>query len=237
MMKSLALIGLTKLLFENPKVFVTVMRVWKDRLSMLGPTVLAELYESVAAVQRNAVPGIFIEAGCALGGSALVIAASRWQPRPFLVYDTFAGMPAPGERDAADVWAKYRQITTMQAAGIHGNPYYGYRTDLLQRVERAFTDYHMPIAGSRIQLVKGLFEDTLQVNEPVAFAHIDSDWHDSVMICLQRIEPQLAVGGRMVIDDYFYWSGCKRAVDDYFADKRDRFTFTACQRLHIIRDH
>jgi asparagine synthase (glutamine-hydrolysing) len=94
----------------------------------------------------------------------------------------------------------------------------------------------MPVEESQIMLVKGLFEDTLQVNEPVAFAHIDSDWHDSVMICLQRIVPHLTVGGRLVIDDYFYWSGCRRAVDGYFADKRNSFTFTARQRLHIVRD-
>ena len=30
-------------------------------------------------------------------------------------------------------------------------------------------------------------------------------------------------GGVLVIDDYDSWSGCRRAVDEYFADKKDRF--------------
>ncbi len=84
-------------------------------------------------------------------------------------------------------------------------------------------------------LVKGQYQDTLVVDETVAFAHIDCDWYESVMISLQRIEPHLAKGGVLVIDDYKTWSGCRRAVDEYFADKRERYEFIMKARLHISR--
>jgi asparagine synthase (glutamine-hydrolysing) len=81
----------------------------------------------------------------------------------------------------------------------------------------------------------GLFEDTLYIAEPVALAHIDCDWYQSVMLCLERITPHLIPGGVLVIDDYRDWAGCKRAVDEYFTGRGDEFRFVMRARLHIER--
>lgn len=93
----------------------------------------------------------------------------------------------------------------------------------------------MPVDANNTYLVKGLFQDTLHINEPVAFAHIDGDWYESVMVCLQRIAPHLVRGGVLVIDDYDDWSGCRKAVDEYFSDKQHLYTFIRKSRLHIVR--
>jgi O-methyltransferase len=37
-----------------------------------------------------------------------------------------------------------------------------------------------------------------------------------------------------VIDDYDAWSGCRAAVDEYFADSRG-FRFERRGKLHIVR--
>jgi asparagine synthase (glutamine-hydrolysing) len=54
------------------------------------------------------------------------------------------------------------------------------------------------------------------------------------MTCLTRIAPLLSVGGRLIIDDYDTWSGCRAAVDEYFAG-RTGFRFERRGRLHIVR--
>jgi len=82
---------------------------------------------------------------------------------------------------------------------------------------------------------QGLFQDKMQIDEPVAFAHLDCDWYDSVWTCLQRIEPNLIPGGQLVIDDYEHWSGCRRAVDDYFNNRHEGYLFKQLSRLHIIK--
>ena len=73
-------------------------------------------------------------------------------------------------------------------------------------------------------------------DEPLALAHVDCDWYDSVRTCLERIVPRLVPGGVLVIDDYYRWSGCRSAVDDYFATQpRKAFRFRRRARLQIVR--
>ena len=72
--------------------------------------------------------------------------------------------------------------------------------------------------------MKGLVQDTLQVETLVCLAHIDVDWYDPVMTCLTRIEPKLSIGGSIVLVDYYDWSFCYQATDD-FSDKKERFYF------------
>jgi hypothetical protein len=55
------------------------------------------------------------------------------------------------------------------------------------------------------------------------------------MTCLTRIVPRLVAGGRIVLDDYYAWSGCQRAVDEYFAG-RQGFRFEHAARLHIVKE-
>ena len=75
----------------------------------------------------------------------------------------------------------------------------------------------------------------MKVEESVSFAHIDVDWYESVFASLKRIEPWLSNGGVIVIDDYFDWAGCKKAVDDYFLDKSSCYKFDFSSGVMIIR--
>ena len=81
---------------------------------------------------------------------------------------------------------------------------------------------------------KGLYEETLKINSDIAFAHIDCDWYESVMICLQNLVPNLVKGAVLVIDDYFHYQGCKDAVDEYFKGKSG-YVFKEYARLHITK--
>ena len=77
------------------------------------------------------------------------------------------------------------------------------------------------ISQDRVILIKGLLQDTFNVNESIAFAHIDVDWYESVKYVTQCIWPLLSKDGVIIFDDYFDWGGCKKAVDEFFSDKND----------------
>jgi asparagine synthase (glutamine-hydrolysing) len=212
-----------------------VRSVRAESLSYLDEIALNDLFEGVQAVEQSGLSGILIEAGCALGGSAIVIAAAKSEARPFLVFDVFGMIPPPSEQDGIDVHRRYREIKNGQSLGMGGEKYYGYEENLFDKVTENFRRHGVPVETKNIHLVRGLFQDTLRIDETVAFAHIDGDWYESVRTCLERIEPRLVPGGALVIDDYDAWSGCRKAVDEYFADKKDRYEFVRKARLHVVR--
>jgi multidrug efflux pump subunit AcrA (membrane-fusion protein) len=206
-----------------------------EHLTYLKPDNLRELALVVTEIEHAGLPGLIVEAGTARGGSAIVLAAAKAAERPMKVYDVFGMIPPPGEQDGEDVHARYEKIAAGGARGVGGETYYGYRDDLYNEVTESFSRLGVPVAENNVELIRGLFEDTIVLDEPVAFAHLDGDWYESTMTCLTRIAPLLVPGGRIVLDDYNKWSGCRTAVDEYFAD-RDGFRFEQRAKLHVIRD-
>lgn len=212
-----------------------INQIRQKHLTYLEGNALKDLMESVSAA--NELDGCMIETGCALGGSGICIAHEKNDDKPLFIYDVFGMIPAPGERDGTDVRNRYEVIKEGKSVGIGGDLYYGYQDNLMDTVRDNFCSVLgiKNLQEKNIVLVKGLFQDTLVCEQPVSFAHIDCDWYDSVMVCLERIVPQLVQGGTLVIDDYCHWSGCRMAVDEYFKDKKDDFTFEMKSRLHIVK--
>jgi hypothetical protein len=213
----------------------TIGRVRAEHLTYLKPNHLRDLASIVLELERRAVPGLVVEAGAALGGSAIVMAAAKAPERPMKIYDVFGMIPPPGERDGADVHERYAKIAGGAAKGVGGETYYGYRDHLYGEVTESFARLGVPADANHVELIQGLFEDTIDLDEPVAFAHLDGDWYESTMTCLERIAPLLVPGGRIVLDDYNAWSGCRTAVDEYFADRRG-FRLRPGAKMHVIRD-
>jgi Macrocin-O-methyltransferase (TylF) len=207
-----------------------IRAVRSEGLTYLDERALREL----AHVVRVAPAGLFVEAGCALGGSAIVMASAKAPDRRLDVYDVFGMIPPPSRKDGADVHARYEVIKGGHAEGLRGRRYYGYEDDLLTIVRENFRRHGFPVEAAGIQLVRGRFDDTMVGDEPIAVAHIDADWYESVMTCLTRLTPRLVVGGTLIIDDYTHWSGCRLAVDDFFRD-REGFEFVHRARLQIVR--
>lgn len=211
-----------------------IARVRAERLTYLSPRCLQDLADAVRAADADGLPGLVVECGTALGGSAIVMALAKSAEREIRVYDAFDMIPPPSEKDGPDVHKRYQRIKSGRSKGIGGDEYYGYRSDLLGEVTASFERFGLPVESSNITLVKGYFDETVHFDEPVAVAHLDGDWYESTITCLQRIEPHLVVGGRLIIDDYYKWSGCQRAVDEYFAG-REGFEQVKLGRLHIIK--
>lgn len=71
-----------------------------------------------------------------------------------------------------------------------------------------------------IVFVKGKVEDTLsdRVPERIALLRLDTDWYESTRCELKHLFPRLVQGGVLVLDDYAWWSGSRKAADEYFRD-------------------
>lgn len=230
------LFKLGKLLdFKSTKEEKFIDRILELKLTYLSKGALLLLTNTIKIIEKNGIKGDIIEMGCALGGSTLLIAKAKNKKRLFKVYDSFEMMPAPGQNDENDVHKRYKEIVSGNSKGIGEDLYYGYEPDLLVKVKENFTSFNISIKNRNIKFVKGFYDKTLEIEKPVALAHIDCDWYNSVKLSLEKITPYLSVGGFLIIDDYYYYSGCKKATDEYFADKKDQFNFLKKERFLVER--
>lgn len=199
-------------------------RMRRERLTYLRPAKLVRIETALRRLRQRRVPGDYLEFGVALGGTAALIAqAARRADSRFVGLDVFATIPPPtSEHDDAKSRERYAVIAAGEATGIGDEVYYGYRDDLLDHVGQVLASVDAPVDGRQIRLAKGLFDETwptLDV-ERVAFAHIDCDWHDPVLYCLNAVAPKLSDDGVIVIDDYHDYPGCRTAVDAFLDQNR-----------------
>lgn len=179
------------------------------------PGKLEVVHEAAKRVEAAGVPGIFLEAGVAMGGSAIVIAKTKSRERELRLYDVFEMLPPPAENDDERSHQVYKAFLEGKMTGPVDRNYTAHASDLL-----AYTRDNMRRTGvdpdaENIRFVKGLYQDTLKIGEPVAFAHVDCDWYDSVKLCIDQLADRMSPGGIVLFDDYNSFQGCRKAVDEW----------------------
>jgi O-methyltransferase len=152
--------------------------------------------------------GDVVECGVWRGGAIAGIAAIMSKKRKYYLYDSFEGLPAAKEIDgeAALNWQNKKDKTNYFdncSAEIE------FAQNAMKEVGK-FNDSH---------IIKGWFEDTIPKNDikEIAILRLDGDWYESTMICLEHLFEKVKKGGLIIIDDYYTWDGCTRALHDYLS--------------------
>jgi hypothetical protein len=74
-------------------------------------------------------------------------------------------------------------------------------------------------AASVVRPLKGLFSETLPKHRneigPIALLHMDGDWYSSTMDILVNLYDDLSPRAPVQVDDYVFWEGCRRAIDEF----------------------
>ena len=227
-----------KFRFQYPDLATAIDEVVEDNIAYLEKRALQELAATVRSIEEKKLEGAIVEAGCARGGSAITIAAAKKKERGFQVYDMFGTIPPPSDKDGKKSHERYKEIKDGQSNGLGDKVYYGYEEKLLDTVVNNFKRLGFKPEKERIEFIKGPFQNTMpELHAKLSLVHIDADWYESVMTALKYTEPLLVSGGSFIIDDYNTWSGCQRAVDEYFQDKKDNYKFSERSELHIIKEN
>lgn len=185
-----------------------ILRV-KPRFTMVRNINLINLYNLVKRANHLCLEGDIVECGVWNGGSAAVMGAAciddvrQTSRRNIWLFDSFQGLPAPGDKDGA----------------IEKNAYFdGWNKGDMLKVRRIFDEIGFPSGNLRI--IPGWFETTLKtapVNR-IAVLHVDADWYNSVKEVLEAFYDKVVPGGFIALDDYGLWQGCRQAVTDYLAE-------------------
>lgn len=180
--------------------------------TMLGPERLHALYQGAKSVCQSGLCGNFVECGVAGGGSSALLAwvVRKYSSEPRLLFslDTFEGMPLPGNEDTH---AGRNAQATGWGAGTCAAP-----VESLLKIAKELD------VSDVIRPIKGLFQQTLPTAKqeigPIALLHLDGDWYDSTRTILENLYAQTQPGAYLQIDDYGYWDGCRKAVEEFEAE-------------------
>jgi O-methyltransferase len=161
------------------------------------------------AKQYSQVPGIIVECGVWRGGMIAAIAdVLQDDSREYYLFDSFEGLPDAKEIDgpSATEWQQDKQSTR-------------YFDNC--KAEMSFAESALKKAGcQKYKLIKGWFKDTLpsfNPEKPIAILRLDGDWYESTMDCMVALYPKVQPGGLILIDDYYTWDGCAKAIHDYLS--------------------
>ena len=195
------------------KIFNTV-----NPYTMTSPERVAALVEAVRYVVANDIRGDFVECGVWRGGSSMAAALALKElgdvSRELFLYDTYDGMSAPTAEDvdvagqSAEMKFSQRQLSEDSSEWCR-SPIDDVRCNLES------TGY--PV--DKVHFVKGKVQDSIPGKMPageVAILRLDTDWYESTRHELQHLYPVLVKNGVLILDDYGYWQGARKAVDEYF---------------------
>jgi len=158
---------------------------------------------------RRHVKGCVVECGVWRGGMSAGMAEVLGRGREYFLFDSFEGLPTAKEQlDGAEA-LRWQQDTSSET-------YYDNCRAPIEFAERAMRLSGVP----KYTLVKGWFEETLPEfvpPEPIAILRIDGDWYESTTTALESLFKHLAPQGIVIVDDYYAWDGCSRAVHDFLS--------------------
>jgi hypothetical protein len=133
--------------------------------------------------------------------------------RELYLLDTFEGMTEPGEEDLKHSGERAADLLADEAGGAHVQA-----AASIEDVRAAL--YGTGYPEDRIHLVQGPVEETVPEHAPgeIALLRLDTDWYASTKHELLYLYPRLVRGGVLIVDDYGYWQGARKAVDEYLAE-------------------
>lgn len=187
--------------------------------TLLNPDKLYAFIQSIRYIEKFAVPGAIVECGVWRGGAIMAAALTLNQlgakDRSFYLYDTFAGMSKPGDKDqpmpgtgAIDLSEEFEKTQTGEDSS-------NWCCASLEDVKNNLSKVHYD--QSKFIFVEGKVEDTLPGTLPdsISILRLDTDWYESTKQEMKHLFPLLVPKGVLIIDDYYRWAGNKEAVDEY----------------------
>jgi O-methyltransferase len=181
------------------------------------------LLQAVQHLVQRHIEGTMVECGVWHGGSMMLVAnelaALGSTERELYLFDTFEGMTSPTAMDqdwtGADAESRMKQDEALRETS------HMWCVSPLANVERNMAKTGYP--KDRIHLVQGRVEDTIPAQAPaqIALLRLDTDWYESTRHELAHLYDRLVPGGIVIIDDYGYWQGARKAVDEFIAQCPD----------------
>jgi len=188
--------------------------------SMVHETGVVFSMAAVVYAIKHRLPGMVIECGTWRGGCAVAMLLVQRElygdiRKPVYMLDSFEGLPAVEERDGP--------LAAQWQAGADKEKFFENCKAAQEDLEKLLRRHRFEVG--QYQMVRGWFADTVptlanELSQPgIAVLRLDGDWYASTEVCLENLCPITCEKGIVIVDDYYAWDGCARAVHDYLSRK------------------
>lgn len=188
--------------------------------TMVGYKRLSNVYEIAKIIEEKKTKGAFVECGVWKGGciaAMAFIAQKAGSDRKIWLFDSFEGLPEPTADDGkvAKDYAQNRAGGKLETINKCVGP--------LEDVKEVFFNI-LKINQNNVVIKKGWFQDTLPKEKnyigTISVLRLDGDWYESTKVCLDNLYNNVIIGGYIILDDYGHWEGAKKALDEFFIEKK-----------------
>ena len=182
------------------------------------------LYQATCYVHDQDVPGDMVECGVWRGGSAMLMAltllARGCTDRTIWLYDTFDGVTPPSDDDIQEMSGRRARDILDERERTQDDHFWGVAPRALVETNLRRTGYPM----HRFRFVEGDVLTTIPAEAPASLSilRLDTDWYHSTRHELEQLYPRLSPGGVLIVHDYGYWRGARKATDEYFQSVHTR---------------
>lgn len=177
------------------------------------------IIQSIKYIKNNKIEGDFVESGIFEGNSVILfgLLLEKYNlKKKIYAYDTFDGMVKPSEFD--QYLNKNIKYTPLDRYKKDGNKW---MNASLEIVKTNILKYLNEI--DHIKFIKGDVRETLTIEknlpEKISLLRLDTDFYESTKKELEVLYPKLVKGGILIVDDYGFFSGSKKAVDEFLENK------------------
>lgn len=159
------------------------------------------------------------ECGTWRGGMSFGLLDALPNLKSYHFFDSYEGLPDPTGLDS-----KPKEGTGLSHELWHDN-----NTATFEDVAASVEKFNFK---DRVHMHKGWFNETLpkaEFPQQLSMLRMDGDWFESTLDILNNLYHQVRPGGLILIDDYYDWVGCSRAIHKFLADN------DAPEQLHEIQ--
>jgi hypothetical protein len=209
--------------------------------TMLPYLRLLVLYQQAVFCEKHQIKGSFVECGVWKGGAVglMALVNSRYgrERRTIHLFDAFDDICQPDA--SVDGEEAIQSVKRLAGADTETRgelkPIKGIYDSFggcgsLEENKRLLEEI-VGYDSEYLRYHKGWFQDTLPQSaseiEDISILRLDGDWYASIKVCLDYLYSKVVKGGFVIVDDYGYLDGCRKAVDE-FLEKNNITVYLNC---------
>jgi O-methyltransferase len=201
--------------------------------TMLPYEPLVTLFEQVVYCDKNNIEGDFVECGVWKGGATGMMALATLKygtsRRHLHLFDAFQEICQPDEEhDDKEIVDEVKKLVRTKQFDEDLKPLTGVYDQFggpgTLSENKKLLEQVIGYPAGHLHYHVGWFQDTVPADAPgiskIAILRLDGDWYQSTKVCLDHLYDKVVTNGIVIIDDYGYNTGCKKAVDEFLAAKK-----------------